>query len=115
MWEWGLERVVNGKQTRTRVYFCHLTLERQLTDYNVWMFVYWKECVSKGMALRLSVFAGSFMIMLFSSSLSLFLFPFLCVCLCVCVRTLPEGKIRHELGKQALQSWSVLQTRQTEG
>lgn len=48
-------------------------------------------------------------------SLTLSLSFSLCVCLCVCVRTLPEGKIRHELGKQALQSWSVLQTRRTEG
>lgn len=96
----------HGKQqadTDTCVYFYHLTLEKQLADRNVWMFVSWKEHFFKGAALSLSVFAGSSMIMLFSS-LSLYLslsFPFFSLSLSVHV--LPEGEIRHEVWEQALQ------------
>lgn len=91
--------------TNTCLYFCLLTLQKQLTDCDAWMLVYWEESFFKDTALSLSVFAGSSVIMPFLHlSHSAFLFPFLCVCVCV----LPEGKIRHEPWKQALQSWPTL-------
>lgn len=123
MWEWGILRTVNSRQTKNWLNsvcaYIHMNIvlpsnvreAKQPTDSNKWMFVLWKECLFKGTALSLSVCAGSFMIMPCSSPLSLpFSFIFF-LCLWVsCMCALPQGKIRHELCKQALQSCFTLQT-----
>lgn len=87
--------------TNACLYFCLLTLQKRLTGCDAWMSLYWEESFFKDTALSLSVFAGSSVIIhSLHLSHSAFLFPFLCV--------LPEGKIRHEPWKQALQSWPTL-------
>lgn len=86
----------DGKQQADiRVYFCPLTLEDQLDDCCVRMFVYWKIVLFQVYSTQLISVCWELYEYAFSLQLShsTFLFPFLPLCVCV----FPEGKIRHEL------------------
>lgn len=92
--QWWCETA--GRQWCMFLYFCLLTLEEQLTDRDTLMSVYYKDNIVQDIAFNLSVFEAMGLYIPFTSLTLLFLSLFLHVH--------PEGKIRHEMWKQALQS-----------
>lgn len=111
MWEWGPVRVVNSRKTNRGstltdicVYFCPLTLEKQLADRNAGMFVCWKE-LFQGYSLSLSVFTGSLFLTL-SLRLSLSISPSVCLCFL---------RARSDMSSESRLSEMVVHCRQLSG